>query len=145
MNLNAMIGEAVKENSEQWAKAITTWINKQGGDGPSLWEWQGKCPAPAKVVEYLDFLMELRCDMAAKAAADTELEGCCKSIRDMGWFADPSFRLAELRRERRPSPHDLALKALEALKKAHDLDPKAVEAIELALSSPGSLHDGGRD
>lgn len=134
-----------EEVSEQWAKALTSWVDKHGGDGPSLWEWQGKCPTPAKVVEYLDFLMELRCDMAAKAAADEELEECCKAIRDKGWFADPSFRLAELRSERRPSPQYLALKALERLKVAHNLDPKAVEAIETALSFPGPLHDGGRN
>lgn len=133
-----------EEVSRQWAKALTTWIDKHGGDGPSLWEWSGKCPTPEKVVEYLDFLLDMHCDMSEKAAADKELESCCKAIRDMGWFADPSFRLAELRRERRPSPRDLALKALDSLKKVHNMDPEAVEAIELALSSPGELHDGGR-
>lgn len=104
-----------EEVSRQWAKALTTWIDKHGGDGPSLWEWSGKCPTPEMVVGYLDFLLDMHCDMAKKAAADIELEKCCESIRDMGWFADPSFRLAELRSERRPSPQHLAIKALDSL------------------------------
>lgn len=140
MNLNAMIGEAVKENSEQWANAIADWVDRNGGDGSPL-RVEGKIPSLQEVRDCLNDVVDFNCELAA----NKELEECCIDIRDMRWFADPSFRLAELRRKRRPSPHDRALKALESLKKAHNLDPKAVEAIELALSSPGSLHDGGRD
>jgi len=126
MNLNARIGEAVHENSKQWANALADWVDRNGGDSSPL-RIEGKIPSPQEVCDCLNDVVDFNCELAS----NKEFEECCIVIRDKRWFADPSFRLAELRRERRPSPHDL--------------DPKAVEAIELALSSPWSLHDGGRD
>lgn len=40
----------------------------------------------------------------AQAAADAELEGVCSTILSQEWFADPTFRIAQLRRARRPAP-----------------------------------------
>lgn len=126
--------------TKELVNAIADWVDKNGGNSSPLrvrWE----ILSPKQVCDCLNDVVDFNCELAS----NKELEECCIAIRDMGWFADPSFRMAELRRERRPSPHDLALKALEALKKAHDLDPKAVEAIELALAQPKALHDGSRD
>lgn len=139
MNFNAMIGEALYENSEQWANALADWVDRNGGDSSPL-RVEGKIPSPREVCDCLNDVVDFNCELAS----NKELEECCIAIRDMGWFADPSFRLAELRRERRPSPRDLALKALNSLKKVHNMDPEAVKTIELALTSPGELHDGGR-
>lgn len=130
----------VQEAHEKWAKALTKWVDKQGGDGPSLWQWSGICPTPERVTEYLDFLLDLRCDLAAKGAADREFEGCCKAIRDGMWFADPTFRLEELRRERRPNLREQALKDWELLKSSHNIDPEVAKRLEEALSHiPSSL------
>lgn len=46
--------EAAAYASEQWAKVLTVFIDKIGGDGPSLWNWQGQTPTPERVVNYLD-------------------------------------------------------------------------------------------
>jgi hypothetical protein len=46
--------EAAAYASEQWAKVLTAFIDKIGGDGPSLWNWQGQTPTPEKVVNYLE-------------------------------------------------------------------------------------------
>lgn len=91
----------VQEAHEKWAKALTDWVDKQGWDGPSLWQWKGICPTPEMVTKCLDDLLELRCEMAAREAANREFEGCCDVIKVKKWFADPTFRLEELRRERR--------------------------------------------
>jgi hypothetical protein len=42
---------------------------------------------------------------AARWGADRELEACCEYIRR--WFADPQYRIAELRAARRPKPPSL--------------------------------------
>ena len=39
--------------SDQWADALTNFIDEIGGDGPSLWQWKGITPTPEKIVEYL--------------------------------------------------------------------------------------------
>lgn len=46
--------EAAAYASEQWAKKLTAFIDKMGGDGSSLWNWQGQTPAPEEVVNYLE-------------------------------------------------------------------------------------------
>lgn len=119
--------------SEQWAKAITSWIDKQGGDGPSLWEWSGKCPTPDQVVNYLDHLLEIRLEIAA----NEELDACCGTIKRKGWFADPTFRINELIRERRPSPtlKEQALRDLATVRQCSDVLPEILDTIELALDS----------
>lgn len=64
-----------------------------------------------------------------RAGADQELEACCEYIAGPGkWFAAPweaafateQFRLAELRRARRPKPPSLAEEALAALNEIED-------------------------
>ena len=50
---------------------------------------------------------------AAQWGADQELEACCEYIRQ--WFADPQYRIAELRNARRPKPPSLKESALNAL------------------------------
>ena len=125
--------ETLKETSRQWAMAITNWIDKQGGDGPSLWEWSGKCPTPDKVIDYLDHLLEIRLEIAA----NEELDACCETIRRKGWFADPTFRINELTRERRPSPtlKEQALRDLATVRKCSDVLPEILDTIEMALNS----------
>ena len=49
---------------------------------------------------------------AAQWSADQELEACCEYIRQ--WFADPQYRIAELRTARRPKPPTLKEEALAA-------------------------------
>ena len=39
--------------SNDWAKALTSFVDEIGGDGPSLWQWAGITPTPEKVVDYL--------------------------------------------------------------------------------------------
>ena len=54
--------------------------------------------------------------LAAQWGADQELEACCEHIANKGkWFADPHFRLKELREARRPKPPSLKKQALEQL------------------------------
>jgi hypothetical protein len=38
---------------DDWAKALTNFVDEIGGDGPSLWQWAGITPTPEKVVDYL--------------------------------------------------------------------------------------------
>jgi hypothetical protein len=39
--------------TNDWAKALTSFVDEIGGDGPSLWQWAGITPTPEKVVDYL--------------------------------------------------------------------------------------------
>jgi hypothetical protein len=39
--------------SDDWAKALTNFVDEIGGDGPYLWQWSGTTPTPEKVVGYL--------------------------------------------------------------------------------------------
>jgi hypothetical protein len=38
---------------DDWAKALTNFVDEIGGDGPYLWQWSGTTPTPEKVVGYL--------------------------------------------------------------------------------------------
>jgi hypothetical protein len=52
---------------------------------------------------------------ASQWGADQELEACCEYIRQ--WFADPQYRIAELRTARRPKPPSLKEEALKATRR----------------------------
>lgn len=52
---------------------------------------------------------------AAQWAADMELGAIEKEILDQGWFANPEYRLAQLRAARRPKPLSLKQQALDVL------------------------------
>jgi hypothetical protein len=70
--------------------------------------------------------------MAAQWGADQELKACCEAIN--GWFAEPQYRLAELRAARRPKPPSLKQQALDLLKT--DLEPgQEVASITLPAKS----------
>ena len=76
---------------------------------------------PPEMVEQWAHLLSSRSDhavfsLAAQWGADQELEACCEHIANKGkWFADPHFRLKELREARRPKPPSLKKQALEQL------------------------------
>jgi hypothetical protein len=53
---------------------------------------------------------------AARWGADQEFEAIIDLIKDHEWFADPSYRIAELRAARRPKPPSLKQQALEAMR-----------------------------
>lgn len=54
--------------------------------------------------------------LASRLGADQELEACCEYIAGPGkWFANPQFRLDELRAARRPKPPSLKKQAYDAL------------------------------
>lgn len=55
------------------------------------------------------------CTQAARWGADQELEACCEYIKR--WFANPQYRIAELRDARRPKPLSDKEQALEALER----------------------------
>ena len=45
-------------------------------------------------------------------AADQQLETCCRVIEESQWFANPGFRLAELRRACRPPEEGIVKRAM---------------------------------
>jgi hypothetical protein len=50
-----------------------------------------------------------------RAGADQELKACCEYIAGPGkWFANPEYRVSQLRAARRPKPKSQAEEALEA-------------------------------
>jgi len=77
-------------------------------------QWQSECPYFIISAQREDCMI----DRAAQWGADQELEACCEHIANKGkWFADPHFRLKELREARRPKPPSLKEQALEALER----------------------------
>jgi hypothetical protein len=117
--------------SNQWATALSNFIDKLGGDSPALWEWNGITPTPEKVVAVLPKLF----DFHMQIAADNELEECCKWIN----VEAPSAQdLADdIRAARRPQPtlKSQALKDFETVRKHSDLLPEILDTIENALKS----------
>jgi len=76
-------------------------------------------------------------DKAIRWGADKELQACCEYIAGPGkWFANPQFRLDELRAARRPKPPSLKEQALEALDRVDQL-PTAedIHTIRRALEA----------
>lgn len=71
-------------------------------------------------------------DLAQRAAAwasDQQLETCCKVIEEKRWFAEPGFRLAELRRACRPPEEDIVKKALGILENAPGADHPVITTV----------------
>jgi hypothetical protein len=76
-------------------------------------------PLEELVQEWLELPLseEERLVVAYRWGADQQLEACCKYIGEVGaWFADPEYRLRELRAARRPKPPSQADLAQDALK-----------------------------
>ena len=122
--------------SDDWAKALTDFIDLKGGDGPSLWNWSEECPSPEKVVQHLDELFELHCQMAA----DEELEACVEWLGDapVVWENNEEIHPGSyLRIARRPKPtlKELALKDLETVRKCSNVLPEILDTIEAALKT----------
>jgi hypothetical protein len=72
--------------------------------------------------------------LAARWGADKELEACELIITGRKWFADPKYRLTQLRNARRPITKSLkeqALERLELAKEYVDVEPilRALEAL----------------
>ena len=44
--------------SEDWANALTDFVDEIGGDGPGLWKWAGITPTPKEVVDELRLLFK---------------------------------------------------------------------------------------
>jgi hypothetical protein len=75
---------------------------------------------------------------AAQWGANQELEACCEAIKDRVWFAQPAFRLAELRAARRPkqpSLKELALQKLAWIEDESTGDQAAFDTIRRALEA----------
>ena len=120
----------VEIESKRWAKALSNFIDKLGGDSPALWEWNGITPTPEKVVECLRENIQY----LQQRAADEELEACCE------WFLQNNYRLdvrTTFRNARRPKPtrKSQVLRDFETVRKHSDLLPEILDTIENALKS----------
>jgi hypothetical protein len=75
-------------------------------------------PLEELVQEWLELPLseEERLVVAYRWGADQQLEACCKYIGEVGaWFADPEYRLRELRAALRPKSPSLKEQALHEL------------------------------
>ncbi|AGG91281.1 hypothetical protein SWVG_00042 [Synechococcus phage S-RIP1] len=91
--------------------------------------WESDWVAERKEIDYL--LTE-----AYQAGADAELEACCEAIKNRMWFAQPTFRLEELRAARRPKPPSLKEQALVELAEWENvMDIAPDNPIRLALEA----------
>jgi hypothetical protein len=74
---------------------------------------------------------------AAQWGADQELEACCEYIGEVGaWFADPEYRLRELRAARRLKPPSLKEQALIILDDVEEwLDSAKYNILRRALET----------
>ena len=93
-------------------------------------------------------IYQMGCDQRGKdiesklqEAADQELEACCLAIKNLEWFANPSFRIANLRAARRTKPKSLKEQALDELDRVptHDSEGRPlgvdVSIIRRAIES----------
>jgi hypothetical protein len=114
--------------SNQWAEALTNFIEEIGGDGPSLWEWKRITPTPEKIVEYLrDYIQYLE-----QSAADGELNACCNVMEINRAYVSGNV----LRAIRRPKPtlNDVALQFLGTIEKDGKYLPEITDTIRKALT-----------
>jgi hypothetical protein len=120
---------AEEEVSKQWATALSGLVDNLGGDGPALWEWEGKTPTPEKVIACLQDLFDFHMHLAA----DNELDECCGILERNGYLVHS----VNLRKYRRPQPtlKSQALKDFETVRKHSDLLPEILDTIEKALMS----------
>jgi hypothetical protein len=120
-----LYNKAETEVSDQWATALSNFIDELGGDGPALWEWEGKTPTPEKVVECLRDNIQY--------IADGELEACC-AVMEMNEGRVSGNVLRAIRRPK-PTLKSQALKDFETVRKHSDLLPEILDTIENALKS----------
>lgn len=79
-----------------------------------------------------DTLYPRNMDLARRAsiwAADQQLETCCRVIEERRWFAEPGFRLAELRKACRPPEEGIVKKALGILENAPGADHPVITTV----------------
>jgi len=130
---------AERETSKRWADVLSNFIDKHGGDSPTLWNWSDNTPTPEKVVECLRELV----DFHMITAADNELEECLELISKRYSGCDYNKRnlgneiSSWMRNTRRPKPtlKSQALKDFEMVRKHSDLLPEILDTIENALKS----------
>lgn len=122
-----------KAVSKQWAKALTDFVDRLGGDSPALWLWAGLTPTPEAIVAKLQELF----DFHNQISADNELDECCRWLEGTGtavWDYPVGLRNA-----RRPQPtlKEQALKNLETIRNNNVIYnlPEILDTIEKALKS----------
>lgn len=89
--------------SEDWANALTNFVDEIGGDGPSLWQWAGIPPTSKEVVDELRDLFKLHRQMAMASGARSALK------------FDPQERDESIRLAWGDMTSDEAIKGLKAL------------------------------
>jgi hypothetical protein len=116
--------------SDQWADALTNFIDEIGGDGPSLWQWKGITPTPEKIVEYLrEYIQYLE-----QSAADGELNACCNVMEINGAYVSGNV-LRAIRRPKSPTLDELALQFLGTIEKDGRYLPEITDTIRKALTA----------
>jgi hypothetical protein len=116
--------------SNQWADALTNFIEEIGGDGPSLWQWKGITPTPEKIVEYLrEYIQHLE-----QSAADGELNACCNVMEINEAYVSGNV-LRAIRRPKSPTLDELALQFLGTIEKDGRYLPEITDTIRKALTA----------
>ena len=122
--------KVTKKVTNQWAEALTNFIDEIGGDGPYLWEWKGITPTPEKVVEYLrEYIQYLE-----QSAADSELNACCNVMEINGAYVSGNV-LRAIRRPKPPTLDELALQFLGTIEKDGRYLPEITDTIRKALTA----------
>jgi hypothetical protein len=125
-----MVSSTNEKISNQWAEALTNFINEIGGDGPSLWQWRGITPTPEKIVEYLrEYIQYLE-----QSAADGELNACCNVMEINGAYVSGNV-LRAIRRPKSPTLDELALQFLGTIEKDGRYLPEITDTIRKALTA----------
>ena len=89
--------------SEDWANALTDFVDEIGGDGPGLWKWAGITPTPKEVVDELRLLFKHSEQRATASGARSVLK------------FDPQDRDESIRLAWGGMTSDQAVKGLKAL------------------------------
>jgi hypothetical protein len=120
--------------SNQWADALTNFIDEIGGDDPSLWQWEGITPTPEKIVEYLrEWIQYLE-----QSAADSELNACCNVMEINRAYVSGNV-LRAIRRPKSPTLDELALQFLGTIEKDGKYLPEITDTIRKALTAKDNL------
>jgi hypothetical protein len=125
-----MVSSTNEKIPNQWAKALTNFIDEIGGDGPSLWEWKGITPTPEKIVEYLRVYIQY----LEQSAADGELNACCNVMEINGAYLSGNV-LRAIRRPKSPTLEELALQFLGTIEKDGRYLPEITDTIRKALTA----------
>jgi hypothetical protein len=127
---DVVISSTNEKISNQWAEALTNFIDEIGGDGSSLWQWKGITPTPEKIVEYLrDYIQYLE-----QSAADGELNACCTVMEINEAYVSGNV-LRAIRRPKSPTLDELALQFLGTIEKDGRYLPEITETIRKALTT----------